>query len=68
VGLFVLLRDALGLAALVGSPVSIPLVLEPLPLLLILLAITAVVGVGLLLGVVLQRRVAPTAALRGRFE
>ena len=68
VGLFVLLRDALGLAALVGSPVSIPLVLEPLPLLLILLAITVVVGVGLLLGVVLQRRVAPTAALRGRFE
>ena len=42
--------------------------LEPLPLLLILVAMTVVVGVGLLLGVALQRRVAPTAALRGRFE
>ncbi|HEY3333778.1 MAG TPA: FtsX-like permease family protein [Candidatus Limnocylindrales bacterium] len=68
IGLFVLLRDALGVAALVGSPVSVPLVLEPLPLLLILLAISVVVGVGLLLGVALQRRVAPIAALRGRFE
>jgi ABC-type antimicrobial peptide transport system permease subunit len=68
IGLFVLLRPGLGLSALVGSPVDIPLVLDPIPLLLILLAMTAVVGVGLLLGVALQRRVAPTAALRGRFE
>ena len=58
----------LGLAGLVGSPVDVPLVLDPLPLLLILVAMTVVVGVGLLLGVTLQRRVAPTAALRGRFE
>ena len=63
-----LLQQSLGLAALVGSPVSIPVAFEALPLLLILLAMTVVVGVGLLLGVLLQRRVAPTAALRGRFE
>jgi len=68
VALFGLLRDGLGLGGLVGSPVEVPLVLEPLSLLLILVAMTVVVGVGLLLGVALQRRVAPTAALRGRFE
>jgi predicted lysophospholipase L1 biosynthesis ABC-type transport system permease subunit len=68
IGLFGLLRDGLGLAGLVGSPVAVPFVLEPLPLLLILVAMTVVVGVGLLLGVVLQRRVAPTDALRGGFE
>jgi hypothetical protein len=66
--LFVALRPALGLAALVGSPVDVPVVIEALPLALILLAMVVVVGVGLVLGVVLQRRVAPTAALRGRFE
>jgi putative ABC transport system permease protein len=68
IALFLLLRDGLGLAGLVGSPVDVPLVLDPLPLLLILVVMTVVVGVGLLLGVTLQRRVAPTAALRGRFE
>jgi hypothetical protein len=68
IALFGLLRDGLGLAGLVGSPVAVPLAIEPVPLLLILLAMTVVVGVGLLLGVALQRRVAPTAALRGRFE
>ncbi len=68
VALFVLLQQGLGLAALVGSPVSVPISFEALPLLLILLAMTVVVGVGLLLGVLLQRRVAPTAVLRGRFE
>jgi hypothetical protein len=67
VGLFALLRDGLGLAGLVGSPVAVPLALDPRQLLLILLVLTIVVGVGLLLGVALQRRVAPTAALRGRF-
>ena len=68
IALFGLLRDGLGLAGLVGSPVSIPLALDPAQLLLILVVLTVVVAVGLLLGVVLQRRVAPTAALRGRFE
>jgi putative ABC transport system permease protein len=67
-GLFVLLRPGLGLEALVGSPVDVPLAIDPAALVGILLVMTAVVGVGLLLGVVLQRRVAPTAALRGRFE
>ena len=68
VGLFALLRNGLGISGLVGSPPDVPVVLDPVALLLILLAMTFVVGVGLLLGVLLQRRVAPTAALRGRFE
>ena len=67
-GLFLLLRPALGLADLVGSPVTVPLVLDPVPLLLILGVMVAVVAVGLSLGAMLQRRVAPTAAIRGRFE
>lgn len=68
VGLFALLRPALGLGTLVGAPVEVPVVLEPAVLVLILVLMTAVVGLGLLLGATLQRRVAPTAALRGRFE
>ncbi len=66
--LFLLLRDALGLAELVGSPVEVPLVLAAGPLLLVLAVMIAVVSAGLVLGAVLQRRVAPTAALRGRFD
>jgi putative ABC transport system permease protein len=68
IGLFQLLRPALGLADLVGSPVNVPFVLDPGPLLLIFAVMIVVVVAGLVLGAVLQRRVAPTAALRGRFE
>jgi ABC-type antimicrobial peptide transport system permease subunit len=67
-GLFALLRPALGLGALVGAPVEVPVVLEPAVLALILVLMTAVVTFGLLLGAALQRRVAPTDALRGRSE
>jgi hypothetical protein len=42
--------------------------MEPAVLVLILAVMTAVVTLGLLLGAALQRRVAPTAALRGRSE
>jgi predicted lysophospholipase L1 biosynthesis ABC-type transport system permease subunit len=68
VGLFVLMRSSLGLADLVGSPVDVPVSLDARALLLILAGMVVVVGVGLLLGATLQRRVAPAAALRGRFE
>jgi putative ABC transport system permease protein len=67
-GLFALLRPALGLGALVGAPVEVPVVLEPAVLVLILVLMAAVVTFGLLLGAALQRRVAPTDALRGRSE
>jgi putative ABC transport system permease protein len=68
VALFGLLRSALGLGELVGSPVDVPVVLQAGPLLLILTGMIVVVAVGLALGAALQRRVAPAAALRGRFE
>jgi ABC-type antimicrobial peptide transport system permease subunit len=68
VALFQLLRSALGLGGLVGSPVDVPVVLQAGPLLLIFAAMIAVVAAGLALGAAFQRRVAPAAALRGRFE
>jgi putative ABC transport system permease protein len=68
IALFSVLRPALGLGTLVGAPMEVPVVVEPSVLLLILVVMTAVVATGLLLGAMLQRRVAPTAALRGRFE
>ena len=66
VALFAILRPVLGLGTLVGAPADVPVVVEPAQLLLILVVMTAVVTFGLLLGAALQRRVAPTAALRGR--
>jgi putative ABC transport system permease protein len=68
VALFGLLRSALGLGGLVGSPADVPLALDPVPLLLIFAGMIAVLAVGLALGAVLQRRVAPASAIRGRFE
>ncbi len=68
VALFALLRPAIGLGILVGAPVEVPVVLDPVALTLILIMMLAVLGLGLVLGSALQRRVAPTAALRGRFE
>jgi putative ABC transport system permease protein len=68
VALFQVLRSALGLGGLVGSPVDVPLEIGAGPLLLILLGMIIVVAIGLALGAALQRRVTPVAALRGRFE
>ena len=66
--LFALLRPAMGIGSLVGASIDVPVVLEPALLLVILVAMTVVVGFGLWLGAVLQRRVAPVSAIRGRFE
>jgi putative ABC transport system permease protein len=68
IGLFLLLRTSLGLARLTGALVDVPVVLEAGPVLLILAAMVSVVAIGLLLGAALQRRVAPSTAIRGRFE
>ena len=68
VALFTTLQPALGLGTLVGAPTEVPVVLESAVVLLILAVMSAVVAAGLLLGAMLQRRVAPTEALRGRSE
>jgi putative ABC transport system permease protein len=67
-GLFLLLRPGLGLSALVGSAIDVPLTVDPGQLALVLAAGVAVVGLGLLVGAVLQRAAVPAAAIRRGFE
>lgn len=68
IGLLSILREGLGIEALVGSAPSVSIGLEPAQLLLVLAGIVAVVAVGLGLGSWMQRRAAPIAALRRGFE
>ncbi|MBI2775844.1 MAG: hypothetical protein HYX57_01065 [Chloroflexi bacterium] len=67
-GIFVTLRQGLGLEVLVGSSAAVPLTVEPAQLAIILGGIVAVIGLGLLLGALMQRGTAPVAALRRGFE
>ena len=67
-GLYVLLRQGLGIPALVGSDIDVPVAVDPGLVLLLLAAMAGVVGVGLALGAFLGRRVAPMAVIRGRYE
>ncbi|HET9521247.1 MAG TPA: FtsX-like permease family protein [Candidatus Limnocylindrales bacterium] len=68
IGLFALLREALGLGALVGSDVEVAIAVEPLQLAGVLIAIVIIVGLGIGLGAALQRGAAPAAAVRRGFE
>ena len=67
-GLFALLEPGLGLDAIVGSRVDIPLTADPGQLGLILAGVLAVSGVGIGLAAWMQRRGAAVAALRRGFE
>ena len=67
-GLFGLLREGLGLSALVGSDVDISIAIEPLQLAAVLVSIVIIVGLGIGLGTALQRSAAPAAAVRRGFE
>jgi putative ABC transport system permease protein len=66
-GLFLLVRPAVGLDGLVGASGASPVVLDPVALALVTLSLIAVIGFGLVLGAILQERVAPTTAIRGGF-
>jgi putative ABC transport system permease protein len=55
-GLFVALRPGLGLAGVVGSPLEIPLAIEPPVLIAILGYVAAVAAVGIGVGVWIERR------------
>ena len=66
--LFALLREALGLGALVGTPVEVTVGIEPAHLLILLIGIVIIVGLGIGLGTALQRGAAPAAAVRRGFE
>lgn len=67
-GLFALLREGLGLAALVGSSINVTVGIEPIHLLVLLVAIVIIVGLGIGLGTALQRSAALAAAVRRGFE
>jgi putative ABC transport system permease protein len=67
-GLFVLLEPGLGLDALVGSRVDVPLTADPRQLAIILASVLAITIVGIGLAAWMQRRATPVAALRRGFE
>lgn len=63
-GLFALLEPGLGLDALVGSRVDVPLTADPRQLGLIFLGVLIIAGIGIALAAWTQRRGAAVAALR----
>jgi putative ABC transport system permease protein len=67
-GLFVLLRPGLGLAALTGAAIDVSVGIEPAQLLVVLTAISLIIAAGIALGAALQRGAAPAAAVRRGFE
>jgi putative ABC transport system permease protein len=67
-GIFLLLRPALGLADLAGSGVDVPLAIEPALLGLILAGMTAISVLGIGLAALLQGRAALALAIRRRAE
>ncbi len=66
VGLFAAVGPALGTGAIVGSAVAVPLAVEPLHLAGVLLAIVAIVAVGMGVAAAIQRRAVPALAVRRR--
>jgi putative ABC transport system permease protein len=67
-GIFLGIRDGLGLELLVGSRVAVPITIEPAQLLVVLGVIVAVIGGGLGIGTLMQRGAVPAAAVRRGFE
>ena len=67
-GLFILLQPGLGLDALVGSRLEVPLTADPRTLGLIFAGVLAVATVGIGLAAWMQRRGVAVAALRRGFE
>jgi len=67
-GLFAVLRPGLGLGTVVGSPLDIPLSVDPGQLLLLLVAIIGIVIISVGLAAALQRSITPADALRRGIE
>jgi putative ABC transport system permease protein len=63
-GLFIGLRPSLGLAAVVGSAIEVPVEIGGGQVLLVLAAISLIVAIGVGLAAAVQRRVVPSLALR----
>ena len=66
--MFSVLRQGLGLEALIGSRAEVSLTPEPAQFAIVLGGIVAVVVLGLVAGTLMQRGAAPTAAVRRGFE
>jgi uncharacterized iron-regulated membrane protein len=67
-GLFVLLEPGLGLDAIVGSRIAVPLTADPQQLALIFAGILVIAAIGIGLAAWMQRRGVAVAALRRGFE
>jgi putative ABC transport system permease protein len=67
-GLFVLLEPGLGLDAIVGSTIAVPLSVDPQQLAIIAVVVIAIAVVGIGLAAWMQRRGVAVAALRRGFE
>jgi hypothetical protein len=67
-GLFVLLEPGLGLDAIVGSRLDVPLSADPQQLAIIFAGVLAIAAVGIGLAAWMQRRGVAIAALRRGFE
>jgi ABC-type lipoprotein release transport system permease subunit len=67
-GLFVLLEPGLGLDAIVGSKIQVPLTADPQQLAIIFAGILAISVIGIGLAAWMQRRGVAVAALRRGFE
>ena len=67
-GLFAFLRPGLGLVAVTGSSVEVPVGVEPVALAALLVAIVAILVVGWLLGALTQRDTDPATAIRRGIE
>jgi hypothetical protein len=68
IGLFVLLEPGLGLDAIVGSKIAVPLSADPRQLAIIAAGVIAIAVVGIGLAAWMQRRGVAVAALRRGFE
>jgi putative ABC transport system permease protein len=68
IGLFAVLRPGLGLTALVGSDVDVPLSVNATEIALLVAGIAAIAGIGILLGAALQRSATPATAIRRGIE
>jgi putative ABC transport system permease protein len=67
-GLFAVLRDALGVEALVGSGVEVAIALDPAHLAAVFGATVLIVALGMVLGAALQRGATPATAVRRGFD
>jgi putative ABC transport system permease protein len=67
-GLYLLLQPGLGLDAIIGARVDVPLAADPRQLAIVLAGVLGIAALGIGLATVMQRRTASVTALRGGFE